>query len=274
MKIYIFLLSLLVYLFNSGCQEQVIYKDDPRLYNDAYHGHIVGKVLQNDSQAKVIINQEAPIDSTDIDPEDGTFRMENLPIGNYDLVIKAENYRTYTHANVKVEGAGNTYIGEIDLSTVPDLVSYFYPEDLDEIVYNNQFARLSISVTFTRPMDRESVEAAFSTDPPSEGIFFWGQYTTEPRWYYFVDEMNDFVSVVEIKSTDWDKVKERNRRKLVSSHRRQVLKYIEEFVDGENMDVCPGIIYPRSPSTPGLKEMIEHELNDYGLQVVWYDDLD
>jgi hypothetical protein len=37
-------------------------------------------------------------------------------------------------------------------------------------------------------MDRESVEAAFSTEPVSEGIFFWGQYTTEPRWYYFVED--------------------------------------------------------------------------------------
>jgi hypothetical protein len=190
MKIYFFFLSFLIFLFNPGCKEQVIYKDDPRLYNDAYHGHIVGKVLQIDSQSKVVINQEVPVDSTNISTEDGSFRIENLPIGNYDLVIKAENYRTYTRANVKVEGAGTTYIGEIDLSTVPDLVSYFYPEDLAEIVYNNQFARLSISVTFTRPMDRESVEAAFSTEPASEGIFFWGQYTTEPRWYYFVEDWN------------------------------------------------------------------------------------
>jgi hypothetical protein len=190
MKIYIFLFSFVIFLIHSGCEEQVIYKDDPRLYNDAYHGHIVGKVLQMDSQAKVIINQEVPVDSIHISTEDGSFRIENLPIGNYDLVIKADNYRTYKQANVKVEGAGTTYIGEIDLSTIPDLVSYYYPEDLEEIVYNNQFARLCISVTFTRPMDRESVEAAFSTEPASEGIFFWGQYTTEPRWYYFVEDGN------------------------------------------------------------------------------------
>ena len=190
MKRYLLHLALIIFLLNPGCKEQVIYKDDPRLYNDAFHGHIVGKVLQNDSQAKVIVTQEVPVDSININSKDGTFRIENLPIGNYDLEIKAANFRTYTRANVMVEGAGTTFIGEIDLSTVPDLVSYFYPEDLAEIVYNNQFARLSISVTFTRPMDRESVEAAFTTEPPSEGIFFWGQYTTEPRWYYFVDEVD------------------------------------------------------------------------------------
>ena len=91
------------------------------------------------------------------------------------------------------------------------------------------------------------------------------------RMDLFVDELGDYVSVVEIKSTDWDKVKEANRKKLISSHRRQVWKYIEQYVDVEKLDVCPGIIYPRSPSTPGLKETIENHLNDYGLQVVWYD---
>jgi hypothetical protein len=87
-----------------------------------------------------------------------------------------------------------------------------------------------------------------------------------------VNELGDFVSVVEIKSTDWDKVKEENRKKLISSHRRQVWKYIEEYLDVEKVEVCPGIIYPHSPSAPGLKEMIENHLNEYGLQVVWYDD--
>jgi hypothetical protein len=88
----------------------------------------------------------------------------------------------------------------------------------------------------------------------------------------FVDELGDFISVVEIKSTDWDKVKEKNRKKLLGSHRRQVWRYIEEYVDIKKIDVCPGIIYPKSPITPGLKDLIEDYLNDYGLQVVWYDD--
>jgi hypothetical protein len=194
MKIYIFFSSFILLLVFSGCEEKVVnYEGDPRLYNDAFHGHIVGKVLQNHSQVRVVVNQEVPVDSTNINPEDGTFRIENLEIGNYDLKIKAENYRTYTRANVKVEAAGTTYMGEIDLSTIPDLVSYYYPEDLAEIVYNNRFARLTISVTFTHPMDRESVEAAFSTEPESEGIFFWGQYTTEPRDYYFVEDRNSYA---------------------------------------------------------------------------------
>lgn len=88
----------------------------------------------------------------------------------------------------------------------------------------------------------------------------------------FVDDISDFVSIVEIKSTDWDKVKEKNRKKLLGSHRRQVWHYIEEYLDVKKIDVCPGIIYPKPPKTAGLREMIEKYLNKYGLQVVWYDD--
>jgi len=87
----------------------------------------------------------------------------------------------------------------------------------------------------------------------------------------FVDDLGDFVSVVEIKSTDWDRVKPGNRRRLASSHRRQIWRYIETFLDRERVDVCAGVIYPSAPRTPGLRREIEELLNDYGLQVVWYD---
>ena len=167
------------------CEKNIYNEVDPRFFNDAMHGSIVGKVLQTSSNALVIASQVNPVDSAFIDPADGSFAIDNLPIGNYDLTIKAENYRIYKNCNVMVEGAGNTYIGEIDLSTVPDLVASHYPGDKDEIAFNNRFARLTISMTFTQPMDRESVEEAFSTDPPTEGVFYWGQYSSAPSWNYF-----------------------------------------------------------------------------------------
>jgi len=182
-----------------GCEEKVVYRDDPRLYNDAYHGNIVGKVKQSWSGAKVIVSQIAPVDSTIIDQTNGTFRLENLPIGNYDLTITADNYGIYTLSNVMVNGAGTTYIGTIDLSTVPNLVSTHYPDDLDEILYSNRYNRLTVSVTFTRPMDRESVESAFSTVPPTDGTFYWGSYSTQPRpIYYYHDKggANDDGAVI------------------------------------------------------------------------------
>lgn len=88
----------------------------------------------------------------------------------------------------------------------------------------------------------------------------------------FVDQISDFVTIIEIKGTDWDAVKPRNRRKLLGAHRRQVMKYVDQYLDGRHVSVCAGIIYPRSPVAPGLREQVEQYLNDYGLQVVWYDD--
>lgn len=179
------ILCLLLIFFFSSCEEKIIYEQDPRFFNDAFHGDIVGKVKQKESAAMVIVSQEAPLDSVQINPVDGVFRFQELKVGNYDLEVRAENYRITKRCNVKVEGAGTTYIGEIDLSTVPDLISSYYPEDRAEIVYNNRFYRLTVSVMFTQPMDRESVEKAFSTDPPSEGVFYWGQYTRQPSWIYY-----------------------------------------------------------------------------------------
>ncbi|MBN1291407.1 MAG: Ig-like domain-containing protein [Candidatus Latescibacteria bacterium] len=195
MKRIIAIIAVIFFAF-SGCEEKVVYQDDPRLYNDAFHGNIVGKILQQGIDALVIVNQEVPVDSTYIDMTNGTFRIEDLPVGNYDLTIRAENYRTFTLSNIMVNGAGTTYIGEIDLLQVPDLVSYHYPADLDEIVVNKN-SRLSISMAFTRPMNRESVEIAFSTDPPSEGIFNWGSYIyTRQDDYYRADNASGSGAII------------------------------------------------------------------------------
>ena len=85
-----------------------------------------------------------------------------------------------------------------------------------------------------------------------------------------VDEMDDMVSVVEIKATDWDRIKTRNVQRNLSSHRRQIWRYIEKYLDADDIEVCPGIVYPREPKTSDLKERVESYLNKHGLQVVWY----
>ncbi len=92
------------------------------------------------------------------------------------------------------------------------------------------------------------------------------------RMDIFVDELGNMVTVVEIKATDWDRILPRNRQRNLASHRRQVWRYIEKYLDADQLDVCAGIIYPTASRTAGLKERIEDYLNDYGLQVVWYYD--
>jgi hypothetical protein len=88
----------------------------------------------------------------------------------------------------------------------------------------------------------------------------------------FVDLIGDFVTVVEIKSTDWDVVVGYNLPRLLASHRRQVMRYVEKYLDQDRVSVCGGVIYPTAPRQPGLKDRVEKYLNDHGLQVVWFDD--
>ncbi|MBN2612963.1 MAG: Ig-like domain-containing protein [Bacteroidales bacterium] len=175
-----------------ACEEINNYNTDPRFFNDALHGTIVGKVAQKLSNASVIVSQVFPVDSAKISIADGSFAITGLPIGNYDVTIEADNFRIYKLCNVMVQGAGNTYLGEIDLSTLPDLVNSHYPEDRAEIVYNNRYSRLTVSVIFTQPMDRESVEKAFSTVPSTEGIFHWGQYSEAPSRIYYSDKAENW----------------------------------------------------------------------------------
>jgi hypothetical protein len=185
----IFILSILLL---TTCEENNYYNTDPKWFNDAMHGCIIGKVLQKSSNAQVIVSQVHPVDSVLINGDDGSFEIPGLPVGNYDVTIKADQYRIYKLYNVMVQGGGNTYIGEADLSTVPDLVASHYPEDMDEIVYNNRYSRLTISIIFTQPMDRLSVEKAFSTNPPTDGIFHWGQYSTAPSRTYYTDKAENW----------------------------------------------------------------------------------
>ncbi len=170
---------LLMVLF--GCKDTIVQYQVPKEFtNDLLHGDIVGKVLQAGSRAVVVVSQVSTIDSTVINPSDGSFTFTNLRAGNYDLTIRAENYRIYTRTNLAVPGGSVVYAGDIDLSTVPDLVNQTYPEDNSEIVYNWQYGRITISILFAHPMDRQSVEDAFSTNPPSTGVFLWGNFTQAP----------------------------------------------------------------------------------------------
>jgi len=86
----------------------------------------------------------------------------------------------------------------------------------------------------------------------------------------FVDRIDDFVTVVEIKSTDWDRIPAANRRRLLAAHRRPVLRYVDEFLDEQHVSVCAGIIYPKAPVDADLTAMVEQYLNEHMLQVVWF----
>ena len=77
------------------------------------------------------------------------------------------------------EGAGgdrDASIAELPMDEPPTVVSTD-PKDGDGVRYFlYQFPR-PISVTFSKEMDRDSVERAFSTSPALEGTFSWSENT-------------------------------------------------------------------------------------------------
>lgn len=193
MKTYlIILISLLVIL--SGCKETIIQPSPltKESTNDLLHADLIGRVTQKDSRAMVTISQIDPIDSVQISPVDGSFAFNGLRIGNYNITIKADNYRIYSKKDFILQGGSITSLGEIKLSNVPDLVDSFYPEDNGEVVYDWRYGRITVSILFTQPMDRESVEKAFSVNPPVEGIFYWGNYTQAPMYSLFADASSGY----------------------------------------------------------------------------------
>ena len=91
-----------------------------------------------------------------------------------------------------------------------------------------------------------------------------------------VDVDDNFVAVVEIKNTDWDRMTREAVRRNARRQARQIWKYIESQLDGlggdERKEVCPGIVFPRRPTTPGRLELIEKLFEDEGIPVVWDDE--
>jgi hypothetical protein len=75
------------------------------------------------------------------------------------------------------------------------------------------------------------------------------------------------VVIVEIKATDWDKIKDNRIKPNILRHANQIWRYIEAHLSP--LDVTPAIVYPVPPTTPGRKELVEEILNERGIQVVW-----
>lgn len=140
-----------------------------------YTGNIVGRVVPAASGAWVVAAQSAPADSAPADPATGSFAIAGLSPGNYDVVIRAANYRLVILDHVAVYAGSVSYVGTHTLSTTPDPVLSFAPADRSEVVLYSTSSRLAIGIDFAVPMDRASVAAAFTTDPVTQGTFFWSQ---------------------------------------------------------------------------------------------------
>lgn len=87
------------------------------------------------------------------------------------------------------------------------------------------------------------------------------------------DGEGEFVTILEIKATDWDKIKSKNIKKNLWSHQNQLLRYVEKYIEVDNVDVCLGIIYPYPPQKKDLRNIIESYLENYGAPAYWYNEI-
>lgn len=83
-----------------------------------------------------------------------------------------------------------------------------------------------------------------------------------------IKEYDDSVSIIEIKSTDWNRMAQRRVRPNVLRHIRQVMKYVYPFWE-KDIDVTPGLIYPNAPECRKRREQVESILEEYSIQAVW-----
>lgn len=87
----------------------------------------------------------------------------------------------------------------------------------------------------------------------------------------FVDTKDNLVVAIEIKSTQWDKITEKNVRRNVRKHIRQVWDYMESLMgpDNEGTPVAPALLYKYKPADPAKVEVIEALCEEFAVQVVW-----
>ena len=93
------------------------------------------------------------------------------------------------------------------------------------------------------------------------------------------DNPESSIAIVEVKATDWDKIKKKNLCRNVRRQIRQIWSYIESQIldgqyvkDGEGKDVSPGIIFPKQPKDKERTELIEQMFEEEGIPIVWHDE--
>lgn len=83
----------------------------------------------------------------------------------------------------------------------------------------------------------------------------------------------DFLAVLEIKATKWNRIRTDNINRNLWRHQHQLLRYIDKFLEVDQLSVSPGIIYPQPPRDEALRKHIEAYLEDRGIPVYWFSEL-
>ncbi len=85
---------------------------------------------------------------------------------------------------------------------------------------------------------------------------------------------DDYVMIMEIKATDWDKINPKNIKHHLCRHSKQLYNYIDKFMEVDDKTVGLAMLYPEPPKKEGLREFIEKcAMEEYSFPVYWYSEV-
>ncbi len=120
---------------------------------------------------------------------------------------------------------------------------------------------------------RDSSDGSVRCEAPIELVLKRAAIKKWGRADILITELDDVVAVLEIKATDWDRIKTKNIKKNLWRHQNQLYSYVEKFLEIDKKSLSAYIIYPTRPSSAELYKVIDDYLENYGMLAHWYDEI-
>jgi len=155
------------------------------IYNTDSGTPINGATITLNGESYVTDTYESLFNNYSGDPNqlhNGFYYFENLPDSTFEMTVSADGYYPDT-VEVVVVDSFFTFTDVNLISNAAPFVEATYPVEGDEAFPSNE----SMIIQFSRPMSTTSVEAGFSTDPPTTGNFVWN--TPQDRLAFTADSL-------------------------------------------------------------------------------------
>jgi hypothetical protein len=92
------------------------------------------------------------------------------------------------------------------------------------------------------------------------------------------NDREKMLIIIEIKGTDWDKIRADRVRRNVQRHIRQLLAYLDtaisELEAGQWEGVAGALLYPSRPASPQTLACIQAAADQQAIMLTWYDEAD
>ena len=92
------------------------------------------------------------------------------------------------------------------------------------------------------------------------------------------DDTEKMLIIIEIKGTDWDKIRADRVKGNVQCHLRQLLAYLDtaigELEAGQWEGIAGALLYPSRPASPETLACIQAAAHEQAIMVTWYDEAD